>query len=172
MGKTNIGITSATLQEYRDFKKSKGESLPSDFTQNVKEVTPALARQIYDEMYYKRYNIDKIPDTHLAGHLLDITINPGPARAGKWLQESLNNKLETDLKVDGVIGQGTIRALERAKQEGVLDDINNAIARKRSDFYRKKAKNPKRSGFLRGWLDRSESYVLPPVPKRKPEKGG
>ncbi len=168
LGKTNLGIPRQTLVEYENFKKSKKEPLPSTYTKDVKKVSPKLAAQIYDEMYYKRYNIDKIQDENLAGHLLDITINPGPARAGRWLQEELNNHLGTNIKVDGIIGSGTIKQVEQAEKQGKITEINNAIAKKRYNFYQRKASDPRKSGFKNGWLKRADSYTLPPVPKRKP----
>jgi len=50
-----------------------------------------------------------------------------------------------------------------------LREVNNELARKRGEHYKEVAsKNPDRRGFLSGWLDRAQSYILPPIPKEKP----
>lgn len=161
-GPTNIGINAGTLEEYEAFKKAKGEELPSIFTKDITKVRPELARQIYDEMYYKRYNIDKIADPRTAGQLLDIAINPGPVKGGKWLQEELNRHLGTNLKIDGVVGPSTRAAVERAGSLGLLDEINNGIALKRLSYYQKLAQSPDYSAYLKGWSARARSYLMSP----------
>ncbi|GEM_PF-6637743 len=167
-GATNIGINSGTLTEYQNWKKSRKENLPSSFTTNIKQVQPKLARQIYDEMYYKRYKIDKVDDEQTAGHILDMAILNGPTNAVRWYQQELNAKLGTKMKEDGVLGSGTRKAIETAKQQGVLREVNNAVVRKRIKAFEKQAQHPTQAGFLNGWLDRAKTFILPPIPKEKP----
>ncbi len=158
-GRTNIGINKGILDEYKDWKESKGEKLPDTYTQNVKKVSPELARRIYDEMYYKRYNIDKIKDTGMASHLLDISINQGSNKAGRWLQEELNDKSGANIKVDGIMGSETRDMIKKAKEDGVLDDVHNGIVKRRKQHYRKISENDSsQKDFLKGWLDRADRF--------------
>lgn len=134
-----------------------------------KKLSQDLARKIYDEHYCKRYNIDKIKNKTIAAHVLDSTINPSPGYTGRWLQEEINKHLKTDMKVDGILGSKTRAALEKAEKIGALNEINNGLAKKRIKYYKNIAeKNPKKRGFLKGWIKRAESYILPPIPKKKP----
>ncbi|MDH5722963.1 MAG: hypothetical protein OEY94_06545 [Alphaproteobacteria bacterium] len=67
------------------------------------------------------------------------------------------------------MGPQTRQAIEKAEKQGVLREVNNELARKRGEHYKEVAsKNPDRRGFLSGWLDRAQSYILPPIPKEKP----
>jgi lysozyme family protein len=158
-GPTKIGINKDTLQEYVAWKKSKNEPLPADFTTDIKKVTPRLARQIYEENYYKRYNFDKISNPKITAHLLDIAINSGPFQSGKWIQEELNEKMGAGLKVDGTIGSQTRKAIEEADKKGMLNEINDSIVEKRIQFYKKIAKeDPIQKDHLDGWLDRAERF--------------
>lgn len=158
-GVTNYGINNGTLKEYEAYKATKDEDLPSDFVWDVSKITPNLAREIYDDMYYKRYNLDKISNKKIAEHLLDISINGGGIDAGKWLQEGLNRKLGVNLEVDGVIGRQTRLAIDEAEKKGYLQDINNEIVEKRKNRYRNIAKkSPDQKIHINGWIDRAESF--------------
>lgn len=158
-GPTNIGINRDTLSEYETWKKSRGEDLPASFTKEINKVTPALAKQIYNEMYYKRYNLDKIENQGVAEHLLDITINQGPYNGAVWLQEALNEELAINMKVDGTIGPTTRKAIQEAERKGRLDYVHNRIIEKRKNHYKDLAeKDPSQKDFLKGWLNRAESF--------------
>ena len=157
-GPTNIGVNEGTLIEYKSWKVKNKEKLPPDYTQNIKKVTPRLARQIYNEMYYKRYNINKIKNQKVAENILDIAINQGITRGGRWYQESLNKKLNLNLKVDGIIGSTTRKALEKAEEKKLLKEIHNEVLNKRIKAYKDLASNkPSQKGFLKGWLNRVET---------------
>ena len=168
---TNMGVRKETLIQYRDFKKQKNEKLPDSFTDDVKEVTSELTKKIYNEMYFKRYNINKVEDDFTAGHLLDISINPGPKRAGVWLQKSLDKHLGTNsriknsegnLEYDGIIGPQTRDLINKAKEQGVLTKVNNDLADTRLKFYNDKADQIKeKSGFRPEWIGRANSYKRP-----------
>ncbi len=168
-GETNIGINSDTLREYKNWKNMRKEKLPDNFTQDITNVSPELARQIYDEMYYKRYNIDQIDNVIIAEQLLDSAINHGPSNPTRWLQESLNEELDENIEVDGIIGKATRAAIKKAEKQGLIVEINNDMVDKRKVYYHKIFKgDPSQKEFLDGWLDRADEYKIAPKPVKKP----
>lgn len=168
-GASKIGISGITLKEYSYYKKKKKETLPLNFTMDASKVSIDLARQIYDEYYYKKYNINKVNDRNTADHMLDIVINPGPQYAGRWYQESLNKRMDLNLDEDGVIGPNTRKAIDRAKKSGLIDVLQNDVVKKRSEYYRIKVKEDSRKkNNLGGWINRSNRFIIPPKPFKKP----
>jgi hypothetical protein len=85
---TKYGIIQVTYDAYRN---RKGLSL-----QNVSEVTPAEARDIYYNMYYHNIGLDQLPN-YLAGLLFDISVVAGPGRARATLLEALPELNRTNI---------------------------------------------------------------------------
>ena len=154
-GPTKLGVREKTLEDYHAFKGGKAEGFPDD----VRKLTPAQAKQIYREMYYERYRNDEIRDPRLSEHAFDISVHPGPDRAARWMQEEMN-KNGLPVEVDGNLGSKTLGALNRATPEQ-LRKINNGLAAKREQFYRKRvARKPTQKDYLRGWVDRARSFIV------------
>lgn len=122
---------------------------------DIKNLTRDQAIAIYRRDFWDRYNYGKILNNDTAAHVLDLTVNHGPDRAGRIVQTSLNS-LGENLTVDGAIGPKTIAAINRADPK----ELNREIANKRINFYKNLAStNPKFQRFIRGWLNRAESYA-------------
>lgn len=165
---TNFGIRKETLIQFREHQEKNGDSLPEGYTDDPRKVTLNLAKIIYDEMYHKRYKINKVNDDFTVGHLLDMTINPGPKRGIQWFQQSLDKHLGTDSRVknaegkleyDGILGPKTRSLIDQAKDQGVLTKVNNDAAERRLEFYNNKADQDKtKSGFKKGWSTRAKTY--------------
>lgn len=105
-GPTKYGITLATLKLVK----------PNATIDDVKNLKKEDAYKIYEDLYFKKPNLDKVYSIapELAGKLLDISINMGATIAGSFLQTVLNafnDGYYQDLKVDGSIGNMTINAL-------------------------------------------------------------
>ena len=101
-GRTNFGITAATLASARARLKDAG--LPED----VKDLTKEQALAIYEKFYWKPAGCDHIPrPVDLA--LFDGCVNCGVRQGVKFLQEALN-MLGENLAVDGIFGQKTMQA--------------------------------------------------------------
>lgn len=111
---------------------------------NVRSLTWAQAASVYHDKYWLLGKNDKLPGK-LAQIHFDGCINHGPARANKFLQRALG------VTEDGVIGPITLKQLEGVK----IEEVIQAIARYRRDFYRSIVKNnASQSKFLNGWLRR------------------
>ena len=153
-GPTKHGIIEETLKDYHASKGGKADGFPDD----VRDLTPEQAKQIYLEMYYERYRNDEIQDPRASEHAFDICVNPGPYWAALWFQEALN-KAGLPVEVDGTLGSSTLDALNRATPEQ-LRAVNNAVAAKREEYYRTRAEEePKKKKYLGGWLARAGSFI-------------
>jgi hypothetical protein len=94
-GATNLGITIATLGEWRGRAVTKAD---------VKALTREEAAAIYRARYWKRVRGDALP-AGLDLAVFDFAVNSGPARAVKALQRELG------VAQDGLVGPVTLGAL-------------------------------------------------------------
>jgi len=143
-GPTNFGITITTF--CRNIKDATLEDL--------KEMSVDTAKYIYKKEYYFRPNINSLP-LSLQPVVFDMAVNSGPEKSIKLLQKALVERGFVVGEIDGIIGKRTISAAEQAACAGLI----NAIVDKRIDFYHRLcASNPSQREFLKGWLNRAESF--------------
>ncbi|HJO74558.1 MAG TPA: glycosyl hydrolase 108 family protein [Rhodospirillales bacterium] len=128
---------------------------------------------IYRSEFFDKPKIQKVQDIpginkqaqELPEQLFDAGVQHGPKQAGQWLQQSLDERLGTDLRVpdkngnlvyDGNVGPKTRAAIGQAIKEGKIQAINDAMVDRRVVFMRKLPKfksNP-------GWLPRANSFRI------------
>lgn len=150
-GATCWGITEALAREY-------------DYTGRMEDLTQEEAKRIYKTAFWDVLHLDDVYalSAAVAEELFDTSVNIGPSVAGGWLQRSLNafnlkGTTYPDLKVDGLVGPGTLGALGkyltfRAKDGGeeVLLKSLNAL---QGAFYLSLAeKREKDETFVFGWF--------------------
>lgn len=141
-GCTNMGITLNTLREWRHSPKITCE--------DVKALTRAEAKEIYFAKYWNALCCDDLP-TGVDYITFDFGVNAGVSRAAKTLQQILA-KRDPSLKVDGVIGPMTLRAMTKASPRAVVDEFQAA----RMEFYRSL---DGWGTFGRGWTQRASDVV-------------
>lgn len=107
-GPTKYGVTQTTMNA---FSAARGEK-PMD----VKTITPDDAKFIAREMYYKQPKFDMLPD-RVGVAAFDYGYQSGPVQAIKDLQRVVG------VKVDGLMGPGTKKAVERYVAENGEDDL-------------------------------------------------
>ena len=98
-----------------------------------------------------------LPDA-LAEEVVDTAVNMGVTRAGKFLQRALNalnnqNKLYSDLVVDGDIGRATIAALRAylsKREENVLIKALNCL--QGAYYIELSERRQKDERFVYGWI--------------------
>jgi len=149
-GATNKGVTLAT------FQKCATQCLGIDPTlENLKVLTDAQAGKIYKALYWDKINGDDIALQELANIVCDFHVNAG-GYAAKLLQKVLNDLGATPpLAVDEDIGAKTMAALKTADQKAIYRRYKQG----RIDYYRDLvAKRPALGKFLKGWLNRIESF--------------
>lgn len=105
-GKTNWGIT-------------EGVARRKGYQGDMRDLPKAEAQRIYRAQYWDVLNLDRIAALSypVAHELFDTGVNMGVGRAGQFLQRALNalnneQRIYSDIAVDGLIGPGTLAALQ------------------------------------------------------------
>lgn len=118
---------------------------------DIKNLTIAQAKQIYFDDFWKPYRYEEILNDAMATKLFDTSVNVGTKRGMRFVQQALNQMGKT-LVVDGLIGPGTIGAINSVDNSVLLNVYRNIQA----EYYKGLvAADPKKSVFLRGWLIRA-----------------
>ena len=133
---------------------------------DVKLVTPDVARIFYRRDFYSRPRLDALP-VELQAQMFDFAVNSGPGRAIITLQEVLNEfREDAPLQLDGAIGPKTRTAAAHAQLAFGLA-LTNAIAEARESYMRSIVdRDPTQAVFLNGWVKRARSFRIKPT---KPE---
>lgn len=97
-GATMKGVTQRVYDAYRT---RRGLAL-----QSVRLISEVELRDIYRKQYWDAVKGDKLP-AGIDYVVFDGAVNSGPAQSIKWLQRALGT-----VKVDGVIGEATLAAVE------------------------------------------------------------
>lgn len=97
-GATNKGVTQRVYDGFRDRR-----GLPK---RTVAAITDDEVREIYRRQYWDAIKGDALP-AGIDYVVFDGAINSGPAQSVKWLQRALSS-----VKVDGVIGEATLAAID------------------------------------------------------------
>lgn len=144
-GETNKGVTMAT------FQNCSHELLGIDPTSdNLKALTDAQAGIIYKALYWNKIQGDAIALQDLANIVCDFFVNAG-SHATKLLQNVMV-QMGASVSVDGVIGPGSIQALNSLPQL----EVYRRYKQGRIAYYQGLAqKFPK---FLKGWLNRVNAF--------------
>jgi len=151
-GPTNFGVTQATYSKWLGREAS---------IEDVKNMKIEVAREIYETRYLTGPRIHTLPSPYPQVLLLDMAVNHGPRNAIKMLQRTINLAGFGLISVDGVMGPGTRGSAERA-QDGMGNYFQNAIVEERIKFYHRIVeRNASQKVFLKGWLRRANSFLLP-----------
>ena len=150
-GETNYGITKAKARECG--YQGKMCNLPFE-----------TAKQIYRNEFWKKTNAANIPNFNIAFLVFDFAVNSGVSNACKKLQTALNkyNRF-AELKIDGIIGQKTIKELKEIAIKGDILEfykLQNLYIIEILRFYTS-LKNPK-TGFSingAGWVNRIANNI-------------
>lgn len=156
-GATNKGVTIATFRLYAQPLLGVEPTL-----ENLRVLTDAQAGKIYKKQYWDAIGGDSILNQSLANIVFDFQVNAGN-RSAKLLQSVLNDLGATPkLAVDGVVGKGTLSAVNTAKSAEVFARFKQG----RKDYYtRLVGQRPALGKFLKGWLARTESFAYAPDPQ-------
>jgi lysozyme family protein len=130
-GPTNFGITLATLRAY--------EGDPNLTADDVKKLTPAVAKEIYRTAYWNRMQCGALP-AGLDLEVFDFGVNSGPAESVKTLQRIVG------VTQDGSIGPITLAAVGQFN----VGDLIARFAQARLAFYQ----GLNRPEFEQGWATR------------------
>lgn len=142
-GLTNHGVTQKRYDEYRF-----ALSLP---LQPVVCITLQEVAKFYWSEYWTPVKSNYVmPPLDLV--LFDTAVIAGVRQSSKFLQRALHIN---EGFVDGVIGKGTLAALNQASINGHADEVWNNIIAQRIAFHKKDVMDhPPQAKFLAGWLNR------------------
>ena len=123
-GITNYGITKGAYAAYKGLSPSQVKD------SDIKNLTPDVAKDIYNTLYIRKPGFDKVQSVLLQGQLADSSVNHGSTQATKLLQKSLKS-LGFNVDVDGRLGPQTMRALNKAIAHKGEDAVNNNLVKHR-----------------------------------------
>ena len=146
---TNHGITQYTLSSYWKRQATKHE---------VRMLTSAEAAEIYKHEYFYKPGFNNLPAT-LQSALFDMGVNHGPRNAVRMLQ-TLCNKIERELKVDGRLGFKTNSTVQK-HMTNMGGWFNNALVEERIAFYERIiARKPSQAKYRNGWMRRANEFIV------------
>jgi len=160
-GATNHGVTIHTMRRL-------GLDLDGDgavTAEDVRRLSREQAREIFIKRYFRRPQIDRLPEA-LQASVFDMYVNAG-AGAVRILQR-LVGQMGHPVVVDGAIGPQTLAAVAKAAAQAP-DHIADAYGIERRNYYyrladarpasRKYAR--RRDGGKGGWILRAEAFLSP-----------
>lgn len=108
-----------------------------------------LKLDFFKSLFWNPLQLDLITSQKIANALFDASVNHDPKDSARMAQEALG------IKVDGIVGNQTITALNSAVESKFL---NSLYSIRRKYYYDIVKKNPSQQVFLNGWLARLESF--------------
>jgi lysozyme family protein len=150
-GPTNYGITAMSYSEYF---KCHLDAVTVDM---IKAIPATLAEKIYYTLYYVRPNIISLPPL-IQPIMLDMAVNHGRRGSVKILQKALIANGYSFSKPDGLIGEKTIAAAEKAVTQLGKIFIDNLVDYRINYYNEIIEKDPTQAAFRNGWIARAESF--------------
>jgi lysozyme family protein len=124
--------------------------------EDIKNLTKERAQEIYFAEYWQKARCEELPK-NVGEVVMNIAVNAGHGRAGKWLQQACNEFYSgSDLVVDGSIGPKTIAAAVEVEQLFPHKVLAEALLDRTEQHYRSIARG-RLAKFLKGWLNRNNS---------------
>jgi len=118
---------------------------------DIRIMTEEAAKYVYLTHFWDPNGYDRIEVQDIANKVFDMSVNMGPSRAVKILQESLRD-CRQDLKVDGAFGPKTLAATNNANPSMLL----GAMRANQRHYYEGLIRaNGKLAAFRKGWLRRA-----------------
>lgn len=137
---TKYGISAPTLIAWRGKMVTPEE---------MKNLTEEEAKAIFKKRYWDPLDLDKVKDQRVATIIFDAADGSGVAIAKKHTVRALNN-------IGISVSEYSVDAVNRANPK----KLHDAIKQVRIDFFKYLAeKDPNKSVFLKGWLNRMAKYV-------------
>ena len=166
-GPTNYGVRQTALNEYNNWNSPLRTGF--NFPKNIENLTPNQAKQIMDEMYYQRYNINKLQNLKLARNTFDAEVNQG-TDSGKMLSRAMNRFYGYQKGVSPkyfyenyVLNDTLARAVNNLTSEETIK-VNDILVKLRMEkYFQSVDKNPfENVNNINGWYNRTKSYYSNP----------
>lgn len=162
-GRTNMGISLRYIRNAGHDIDGDGDIDADD----IAALTTDKAAAIYINDFWKANRTNEIVNDAIAFKKFDMDVNMGPRQPGKILQASLNEVAGVGLTVDGIVGSGTIGAVNAFVSSHDDPDtipLLDAICDRQACFYDAiVAKDDTQGIYHRGWLNRAAWTPLGPM---------
>lgn len=146
-GAVNRGITQRTLDKC--WETSKGVCKRLGLPKDVRLFTPQHTLSFYRAFFWNPARLDEVEDQALAELLFHMIVNNPPKVAISFAQAALG------VKVDGVVGPQTLRALNALHPKGRRLFAMMYALRLEARYRRLAREDPKKYGDdLEGWIRR------------------
>ena len=120
-------------------KKKAGIELEKDV------IVQKQVEDLYKEVFWDKMQLDRINAQKIADEMMIFGVNAGTSKAVKLAQTVV------DVVVDGVIGSGTIAALNEF-DETVFDEMYDLLE---VEYYDRLGEQPRFKQFVKGWRNRA-----------------
>lgn len=140
-GETNFGITKRLARRW-------------GYEGDMKDMTENTAKEIYRDMFWKKYRINEIEDINIAVELMEEVVNMGAKIPILNLQKIYNKFSENTISEDGIIGSETINAVNSYEYPEDIFLWQNILQGNR--YWDLTDENESLLRFLRGWGRRLE----------------
>lgn len=163
-GLTNKGISQEFLDDLN--RRSPELKLPKKST----DLDDHQIDKIFKEEFFDRPQIGELNDiagydktgSKLVEHVFDATVMTRDTTVGTWLQESIDETIGTDLKInkngkkqyDGIMGSKTRAAMQKVVDQDKTKKVSRKFWQKRYDYYQ----NLKNAADNPGWWPRLDEF--------------
>lgn len=125
----------------------------------MKALTIQQAADVFKVQYWDAVKGDQIKNQSIAELVADWAWGSGPTTAIRLVQRTLG------LTADGVIGSQTLAALNGRNSAAIFAKLHAA---REQHFRSIAAASPAKAQFLKGWLNRLESFIYEGDTTKKP----
>ncbi len=128
--------------------------------EDIRNLTPARAAQIYHQEYWDPLRLGEIVDDGVAWKIMDMAVNMGRGTAANRAQRTVNYILPgTPLVVDGNLGPASIAAINQCRSRLMLLGLEAYAAARYIELV-ESPEHPQFDKFADGWLIRAMGPAL------------
>ncbi len=155
-GETYQGITRRDHPHWEGWPIIEAEKARAGFPASLEgdaRLQSSVAN-LYEDLYWRKNLCERLP-AGLDLVVFDTAVNMGGGKAGRFLQEAVNELLGRSLlEVDGMIGDLTVKAVEVLGQERQKQLCFTCLDLREQNYHEIVRAKPKMQKFLQGWLNR------------------
>ena len=111
-GKTKYGIIESEARKY-------------GYKGHMRDMPLSIARDIYNKKYYRKNGLDTLKSDKIALSVCDFVVNAGTWGAKK--AQAALNELGFDLRVDGILGEKSLAALNEVDENKFLENAYDRL---------------------------------------------
>jgi lysozyme family protein len=114
---------------------------------DIKKMSEKEAVAIYKKYWWEKYRYERIISQEISTKIFSLSVNMGHTQAHKCAQRAIRAATINKIEDDGILGEITIGAINKAKPDILLASIKSEAA----GFYRSLNK----PYYINGWLNRA-----------------